>query len=114
MKRLHLYIIAGLILYSVGVTLFSVDRSEYANAKELEAKRKDRDLLNRDGVIRDLQDSLAKQDLAALQVIQSEKMRADRAEAKLSQAINRHENTRIIRTTSDRQRDSLIRVVLSQ
>jgi hypothetical protein len=102
----------GLLLIIAALLFWNVEERSVSEAYKIEVARDKAKLKKNDKQIRELFDSLAKQDLAALQAIQAEKLRADRAEEKLKGAIKRHENTRIIRTTSDRQRDSLVRAVL--
>jgi predicted RNase H-like nuclease (RuvC/YqgF family) len=69
-------------------------------------------LANKDKQIRQLRDSLWKLDLASLDWIQAEKMRADRLEDKLTLANEQLKNTRIRHTRTDRERDSVLRATL--
>lgn len=101
MKSYYKWLFAGLIAYCILITWTAVDKNEYAESKEVELKLQQRELRKRDGQIRELLDSLHKQDLAALKWIQAEKIRADRAEQDLIKANERLKKVRFVAFGTD-------------
>lgn len=108
MKTYKDWLLVGLVLYGLLFTFLSVNSNEYAEAKEIELKRTEQRLKRKDSRIRELLDSIAKQDLAALQAIQAEKIRADRTEEKLTIANEKLKSIRFVRFGSDSARNSAI------
>lgn len=104
MKTYKDWLLVGLVLYGVLFTFLSVNSNEYAEAREIELKRTEQRLERKDARIRELLDSMAKQDLAALQAIQAEKIRADRTEEKLTIANEKLKSIRFVRFVDDSAR----------
>ena len=90
-----------LTLVVIVMGVFSVDQNEYAKAKELDLQREKEHLKAKDDSIRILIKQLGEQDLAALQAIQQEKIRADRAEEQLQKANEKLKSIRFIGFGSD-------------
>ena len=94
------------------MTFISVNSNEVAEALRIEKQRDKARLERRDEQIRQLFDSLSKQDLAALQAIQAEKIRADRTEEKLTIANEKLKSVVFRHSRNDRERDSILRATL--
>lgn len=101
MKHWKDFLLVGLVIALVYMAFTAVNKNEYAEAKEVELKRQERELRKRDGQIRELLDSLHKQDLEALKWIQAEKVRADRAEEDLIKANERLKKVRFVAFGTD-------------
>lgn len=106
MKHTYIYIALGVIIF---ILLFwNVEERSVSEAYKMEVARDKVKLKKKDKQIRELFDSLAKQDLAALQAIQAEKIRADRAQENLIIANEKLKKVVFIRFSSDSARAGAI------
>lgn len=90
-----------LTLVVIALGVFSLDQNEYTQAKELDLQRVNKRLERKDDTIRILIKQMGEQDLAYLKALQSEKIRADRAEDQLQKANEKLKSIRFIGFGSD-------------
>lgn len=108
-KHWHTFSLIAVVLVMVFV---NVDSRETIQAYKLEKERDKKALERKDSNIRDLLDSLHKQDLVWLKHFQEATIRADRAEAENKKIKARYDKIRFVRHDSDRERDSVIFAIL--
>ena len=90
-----------LTLVVIALGVFTFNQNEYMAGREVELKREKARLQHKDDSLRLLIKQLGEQDLAALQAIQQEKIRADRTEEQLQKANEKLKSIRFTGFGSD-------------
>lgn len=97
MRNRQIFVIFALVAVLIGYGAFEVvDWSERDEAKRIEKQREKKRLEQKDDTIRILIKQMREQDLAYLKALQSEKIRADRAEEQLQKSNDKLKSIRFV------------------
>lgn len=112
MKRFEPYIIAVFFVYSIVITFVSVDKSEYAEAKEIELRQEKRRQRKTQDSLQAVINRKDDQILKSMRMAAEKDLIAQEAEKKAKRLINEAKGIKRVTTHSDAQRDSILRATL--